>query len=124
MGVVRLCAFFLITVLGACGFGGDEIPKEILGKWQTRSVPRYEDFTIEITEDLLIFHNGLDVRDAQFITEWKTTRQDGKIHCEIYFRNEKDEESQVFLYYIPGENGGVIRIKNQDNIKWTRKDEF
>lgn len=99
------------------------MPSEILGKWHTSSAPRYYNFTIEITKDHIVFHNGPNIRDVHSISRITSVQEDGKRLHKLYFKNSKGEKSHLFLYFLKEQEEPVLRFKNQENIKWTRVPE-
>ena len=99
----------------------NEIPDELAGVWRT-SAPKYKDCFFDLNEHLIIFANGhlLENIDVNFISKIKNTHMGSQVLYIIYYENLENQEFKLSFYYDPS-NGGVIRFKNQEKIKWWKE---
>jgi len=122
---IRLKVFVLcvvVTALFGCQIWADKtVPEEVSGVWET-SAPRYVDSTFELKDEMIIFTNGMTYVNVNFITDIKQSPEKDKTLFVIYFENKEGLEYQRSFYYYKGQNGGMIRFKNQMNVEWTKKE--
>ena len=122
---IRLKGFVLcvvVTALFGCQILADKtVPEELVGEWET-SAPRYMDSTFVLKDEMIIFTNGLDYINVNSITDIKQSPDKDKTLYDIYFKNKEGLKYQRSFYYFKGQNGGMIRFKNQMDVKWTKKE--
>ncbi|MBW2490544.1 MAG: hypothetical protein JRE65_05290 [Deltaproteobacteria bacterium] len=96
-----------------------DIPENLIGKWTT-SEPRYEDRFFEIKKETIVYGLGGDKQDVYFVSNLETRLQGNQI---LYTLSCKDTDGLKFTrsFFYELINGGVIRFKNQKNIKWMKK---
>ena len=121
---IRLKGFVLcvvVTALFGCQILADKtVPEELFGVWET-SAPRYVNSTFEFKDEMIIFTNGMAYINVNFITDIKQSPDKDKTLFDIYFENKEGLEYQRSFYYFKGQNGGMIRFKNQMDVEWTKK---
>lgn len=109
----------LFIVFG-CQIGGNKtIPRELYGVWETSS-PRCEDCLFELREGLVIFQTGLSHMSINHIRDIKKTLQNGWTFFTIYYEDGEGLENKIGLLFYPTNEGGVLKFRNQDYIKWTK----
>ncbi len=97
------------------------VPEELIGVWVTDD-PRYVDHPFEIKKDTLIFEQGLGFFDFDVfpIGDLEKMDEDGNTLYIIHYLLPAGRKFEFSFYYAPTE-GGVIRFKNQPEMKWTKK---
>jgi len=119
----RLALCIIVTVFLECQICNDKtIPEELIGVWET-SAPHYENCFFKLNDEMIIFNNGLDYINANHITNLETSPERESVLYNIYYEDEKGQEYKLSLFYFKTPNGGVIKFKNQKEIKWTRRED-
>ncbi len=97
------------------------VPEELIGVWVTDD-PKYVDHPFEIKKDTLIFEQGLGYFDFDVfsIVDLEKMDEDGNTLYIIHYLIRAGRKFEFSFYYTPTE-GGVIRFKNQPEMKWTKK---
>jgi hypothetical protein len=97
------------------------VPEELIGVWVTDD-PKYVDYPFEIKKDTLIFEQALGYFDFDVfpIVNVEKSDTDGDALYIIYYLLPAGRKFEFSFYYTPTE-GGVIRFKNQPEMKWTKK---
>lgn len=109
----------LTTLLGCQPAKNTTLPDDLVGVWKT-SAPKYSDRSLEFTKDSIIFGTGKGNVDTHPIANIETIREDNTILYTISHLNREGHEYTLSFYYDPA-NGGVIRLKNQKTIAWTKE---
>jgi len=116
------CIAFAILILffGAQCQKEFTVPEELIGVWVTDD-PRYVDHPFEIKKDTLIFEQGLGYFDFDVfsIVDLEKMDADGDTLYIIHYLIRAGRKFEFSFYYAPTE-GGVIRFKNQPEMKWTK----
>ena len=97
------------------------VPEELIGVWVTDD-QKYLDHPFEIKRDTLIFEQGLGYFDFDVfpIVDLEKTDADGNTLYIIHYLIPAGRKFEFSFYYAATE-GGVIRFKNQPEMKWTKK---
>jgi hypothetical protein len=84
--------------------------------------PKYVDHPFEIKKDTLIFEQGLGFFDFDVfpIGNLEKMDEDGNTLYIIHYLLPAGRKFEFSFYYAATE-GGVIRFKNQPEMKWTKK---
>ena len=93
-------------------------PDRMIGRWTT-SEPRYTDRFFEISQTTFTYGIGGDKKDVCIISSIEKSVQGNTTLYTIKYRNVDGIKYIRSFYYFPG-NGGVIKFKNQKDIKWTK----
>ena len=122
---IVLVVLALLTNSGCSSNKIDNLPQEVLGQWETET-PKFEGFTFELAEETITFfdsnvENGIET----YVIEKRTKELDNenKTFYVVHYENEDGLELKHAFYYDPSE-GGEIRLKNQENVVWTRVPEY
>lgn len=94
------------------------IPDPMIGRWTT-SEPRYTDRFFELSQTTFTYGLGGDKKDVCVISSIKKSVQDNNTLYTINHHNTDGMKYTRSFYYYPA-NGGVIKFKNQEDIKWTK----
>jgi hypothetical protein len=117
------CIAFAILILffGAQCQKEFRVPEKLIGVWVTDD-PKYADHPFEIKKDTLIFEQGLGYFDFDVfpIVGLDKSGENGDTLYIIYYLIPSGRKFEFSFYYTPTE-GGVIRFKNQPEMKWTKK---
>ena len=91
---------------------------EFQGVWRT-TAENYADRFFEISDSTLTFGTGDGSQTIYYIrTVTKSTGDKDNVYT-ISYDNIEGTDFKLFFYYQPSQ-GGVIRFKNQEDVKWTR----
>ena len=114
-----LVALAVASLLGACQFQGEALPGTLLGLWTT-DAPKYRDRFFYLHPDNLTFGTGGGDSYSNDIVNIDITEEDGR---RLYHLEHVGAEGQTyfFSFYYEPENGGVIKLKNQEEIPWTKE---
>ena len=95
--------------------------EELIGVWVTDD-QKYLDHPFEIKRDTLIFEQGLGYFEFDVfpIVDLEKTDADGNTLYIIHYVLPAGRKFEFSFYYTAAE-GGVIRFKNQPEMKWTKK---
>jgi len=96
------------------------VPEELIGVWVTDD-PIYADNPFEIKRNTLIFEQGFGYFDFHVfpIVDLEKTDAGGDTLYIIYYLISTGRKFEFSFYYTPTQ-GGVIRFKNQPEMKWTK----
>ena len=96
------------------------VPIVLVGVWQTTAV-KYANRAIEITEDFLIFERGGGYSDfvAYPIKQVEKRSEDGRTLFVITYTIPEGLDYK-FSFYHAEENGGIIQLKNRNQIQWKK----
>ncbi len=111
-----VAAFLLIS---ACGPGTlDAPPASISGRWTTTDDPRYADRAFEITDDFLYLLQGGDTFAVYTIRDVEVIDDD----LPRYTIEYRGDEGALFSFviYLSQEDGGILYLANQMNMRWRR----
>lgn len=112
-------AFAILAVFCACRSPKDStIPAELIGIWKT-SAPTYADRHFEITKDSLSFGTGGGKYDSHPILSIEKVIKENK-HVYVISYADGGHKSVFSFHFYPA-NDGMIRIKNQEDLQWTRQ---
>jgi hypothetical protein len=97
------------------------VPEELIGVWVTDD-PKYADHPFEIKKETLIFEQGQGYLDFDVfpIVGLEKTDADGDTLYIIHYVLPAGKKFEFSFYYASAE-GGVIRFRNQPEMKWTKK---
>ena len=97
------------------------VPEELIGVWVTKD-PNYFDHPFEIKKNTVIFEQGLGYLDFDVypIEGVQKTESEGKTLYIIYYTLPSGKIFE-FSFYYSSANGGIIRFKNQPEMKWTKR---
>ena len=111
----------LIVFFGAQCQKEFTVPEELIGVWVTDD-PKYADHPFEIKKETLIFEQGQGYLDFDVfpIVNLEKTDADGNTLYIIHYVLPAGKKFEFSFYYASAE-GGVIRFKNQHEMKWTKK---
>ena len=111
----------LIVFFGAQCQKEFTVPEELIGVWVTDD-PKYADHPFEIKKETLIFEQGQGYLDFDVfpIVNLEKTDADGNTLYIIHYVLPAGKKFDFSFYYASAE-GGVIRFKNQPEMKWTKK---
>ena len=118
---IFLAVFAFLTSLGCSSNEIENLPRELLGHWETNA-PKFNGFSFELSKEALSFtdlnaENGIEF----YIIQKRTKDLDKKnnVYYTVYYENKEGLEFKFALYYdLSG--GGKIILKNQKAIVWTR----
>jgi hypothetical protein len=118
----RILAALVLLIMGlGCQSGQTtNIPDDMVGVWET-SASKYKDRFLEIKKDVLIFGTGDGDQTIQSIQKVKADRQDQKDLYTVYYLDDDGGEYSFSFFYDP--IGGVIKLKNQEEIEWRKNSE-
>jgi hypothetical protein len=87
----------------------------LIGVWKT-SAPTYADRYFEITKDSITFGTGEGTHVSHRILSIEMVPQEAE---QVYIISYADGgQKSVFSFHL---NNGVIRIKNQKELQWTKQ---
>jgi hypothetical protein len=111
----------LILLFGAQCQKEFTVPEKLVGVWVTDD-PKYVDHPFEIKKETLIFEQGLGYLDFDVfpIVDLEKKDANGSTLYVIHYVLPAGKKFEFSFYYTPTE-GGVIRFKNQPEMKWTKK---
>jgi hypothetical protein len=116
-----LVVFVILTIFGCSSNEIDNLPQEMLGRWETET-PKFAGFSFELSEETITFtdlnaENGIE----SYTIEKRTKELDNQknIFYVVHYENEEGLELKHAFYYDPSK-GGEIRLKNQKSVLWTR----
>lgn len=95
------------------------LPDDLVGVWKT-SAPKYAGRSLEFTKDSIIFGTGEGNLDPHPIANIETIHEGNSILYTISHLNSEGQQYILSFSYDPA-NGGVIRLKNQKTIAWTKE---
>ena len=95
------------------------VPDSLVGVWET-AAPRYADRFFEIKKNHIIFGTGEGNFDVQRIKSIEETGGAKSTAYTIHYANPGEPEHELSFYYEPDGNG-IVRFKNQHQIKWTKR---
>ena len=97
------------------------VPGELIGVWVTDD-PKYADHPFEIKKETLIFEQGQGYLDFDVfpIVALEKSDADGDTLYTIHYLLPAGKKFE-FSFYYASVDGGVIRFKNQPEMKWTKK---
>lgn len=116
---------FLTIVIGLVMFFGwhcgyeKSAPNELVGVWKA-SGPKYADRFLKIDTDTITFGTGGGTFKSYAISKIKKESEAQGMLYTIYYEDEVEDKYTFALYYS-SERGGVIRLKNQREIIWTKE---
>jgi len=109
-----------VLAIFACSFGCQSekekaIPDALIGVWKT-SAPGYENNSLELWKDEILFGVGRSEFSANSIFKVKTVHPDGERTSliTIYYIDGEGKDNAVSIYYDQTPPGS-IRFKNQAN---------
>ena len=120
--VLLLCVLIIVTVFTALAAIYSQkttpIPDDLIGTWSTLS-PQYAKRFFQIQKHVLVFGTGETMSDYGAISKVKKAVQDENVLFTIYYESDQGGEQQ-FSFFYDAVDGGTIRFKNLQKIKWTR----
>ncbi|MEW6665188.1 MAG: hypothetical protein AB1512_08210 [Thermodesulfobacteriota bacterium] len=115
-----LCLILLLSLPACQRYGSRSIPEELHGVWVTEA-ENYERCSLEITGEKLIFENGVTFIDINYIKGVEKTVERGTPLYTIHYQNSAGEHYKVSVYYMKDGKGGMLCLKNQRRVTWTRR---
>jgi len=114
--------FVFLTSLGCSSNEIKNPPPEVLGHWETAD-SKFEGFSFELSNEAITF-TDLNAQENEveyyLIQKWtKDLDQNQKVYYTVYYKNKEGLELPFAFFYDPS-GGGIIRLKNQKTIVWTR----
>jgi hypothetical protein len=118
-----LTILIIVTALFGCQKWKDKtVPKELLGVWATTE-QRYASCTFEVTDKMIIFSNdSLDHTDINHVTGIEKIIEEGQTLYHIDYKDSEGLKYTLSLIYSKARNRGVVRLKNEMQIEWTKKE--
>ncbi len=104
-------------VMAAMPKSSDPLPDALMGVWESTS-ERYSDRSFELQVDLVTFQQGVDEFTTHPITGLEATPEDGGT---IYVLRYDIGETEYDFSFVHQPDEGLIRFKNQPQIKWYKK---
>jgi hypothetical protein len=96
------------------------ISDDMVGVWKT-SDQKYEDRFIELKKEVVILGQGDGNESVQPIQKVTMIRQNGKELYTVHYLDDNGDKDSISFYYDPV--GGILRLKHQSNIEWTKGTE-
>lgn len=112
------CAL-LMTFWGCQPAKTTTLPENLVGVWRTSFSP-YADRYIELTPDRMILGIGEGESTSYPIKQIVKVREEQNVLYHIYYTNLEGQEYVFSFYYDPAD-GGVMTLRNQKQVKWTRQ---
>jgi hypothetical protein len=114
-----LAALSIVICFFGCRSEKDEtIPDALIGVWTT-SAPGYEDNSLEIGNDEILFGVGHSESSSNHMYKVETVRQaDAKTTLITIFYTDEDGKDNASSLYYDQTPPGSIRFKNQMQIEW------
>lgn len=121
MKLVRtLAALAVFTLLLACGARKfPSVPDELVGVWKT-SAPQYADRFFELRKSFIVFGTGEASVSVHFIEYVEEAPAGERTLYTISYLDDGKRYRWSFSY--DPEHGKVIRLKNQTQMVWTKKE--
>jgi hypothetical protein len=94
------------------------VPVELEGRWVSDH-PKYKDRYLELSRVSVVYRTGLDNLDVNFVTSVEKQPHGNHYLYTIHYKSKKNGEGKISFYWDPS-NTGVITLKNQDSINWTK----
>jgi hypothetical protein len=121
---IFLVVLTLLINLGCSSNEIENLPHEVLGRWETET-PKYAGFFFELSEEAITFtdlnaENGIESNMIEKRT--KELDNENNIFYVVHYENEEGLALKFAFYYDPS-GGGKIRLKNQETTVWTRVSE-
>ncbi len=116
-----LVVFAFLTSLGCSSNEIENLPREVLGHWETKT-PKFKSFSFELSQEAITFTDLNAENVVEFYTIQKRTKdldRKDNVYYTVYYENKEGLEFQFALYYYSS-GGGIIILKNQKKIVWTR----
>ena len=120
---MRLRYILAALVILACFFGcrseeDETIPDALIGVWKT-STPGYEDNSLELRKDEIVFGVGQSEYVVNSVYKVETVRPKGEKTplITIHYTDEEGKDNTSSIYYDETPPGS-IRFKNQMQIEW------
>ena len=95
------------------------LPEELAGVWITPA-PKYDDRFFELSRVTIIFGTGGDRIAVYFVKKVDESVPDKRTLYTVYGRNREGLEDKLSFYYDTDDR--TIRLKNQESIVWTMKE--
>lgn len=128
--------FIILFVFFGCGNQKSIITEDGLeGVWKTKE-PRYNDCSLALTKDLIIFSSGeifevldaflLKSIDVNYILKVRKTSKKGKEDLDLYtiYYESMEKQEFKFSFYFDPSDGGKIIFKNQKQMEWKKEGEL
>src|SRR4030042_3127838 len=119
-GVLVIIIYLIVLPTCQCG-EKKAVPEDLIGVWET-AAPTYADRFFEIRINEIIFGTGEEKFDTYPITKIKTEKEseEQEMLYILCYKNIEGQEYKFSFYYDPA-NQGTIRLKNQQEMVWTKK---
>jgi hypothetical protein len=98
-----------------------KFPENFFGTWTT-SKAKYTDRFFELAQNTVTFGIGKQKINVYDISKVEKIVQDNEVLYIIKYHNSDGVQYSLSFYY-DATNGGVITLKNQKHIPWTKKKE-
>ncbi len=110
-------AILIVSGVMAARPKSDPLPDALMGVWESTSA-RYADRSFEIQPDQVTFQQGSDKFTTHPITGLEATPEDG---ATTYVLRYDIGETEYDFSFVHQPDEGLIRFKNQPQIKWYKK---
>ncbi len=115
-----LALLFAISLFGCQPEGSETLPHELEGVWMSPA-PRFKNDTLELSKKFIVFTSGesKDFISVNFIVKVEVTPEKNHFFYIIHYKNNDEQRYKLAFYYHPSK-GGVMRLKNRENIEWRK----
>jgi hypothetical protein len=112
-----LALLFSISLLGCQLEGSETLPPELEGVWMSPAT-RHKNDTLELSQEFIVFTSGdpQDFVDVNFIVKVEEKPEKNHIFYIIHYENIEEQRYKFAFYYYPSK-GGVMRLKNREDIE-------
>lgn len=107
------------TIMGCQSRKDNIVPENLVGVWKT-SHPKYADRFLEIKNNIIIIGKGKETIGLHPIVAFDHHWEGNSVLYTISHINDHGKRYTTSLYYEP--TNGVIRLKNQTHVIWTKED--
>jgi hypothetical protein len=109
----------ILLVMGCQDSLIKQAPAEIVGTWEADD-PRFKGCTMEITPNRIVFGNPVTGMTRNYITMIRKSPEGTRTLYEISYENAEELDYLLPVYYIRSGEEEILRLKNRDEVKWTR----
>ena len=118
-GLVFILLLMLLSVVYFSLGIKHQIPEAVYGKWVTNHA-QYKDRFFMLTNENVIFGVGDGNETAYYLNSIEKHIEKGQIFYTVIFEDDAGDSYQQSFYF--DENSpGIIRFKNQKEIKWHKR---
>ncbi|MBW1721967.1 MAG: hypothetical protein JRH13_08870 [Deltaproteobacteria bacterium] len=117
-----LISAIAMLVSDCSGRSGDDFPRELIGEWRT-DAEGYEDCSLELAPDTIIFSKGVEFIDVNFILRVRTRKEGRATLFDIDYENRDHQEFHLTLFYYRDSKGEILKFKNRRSIEWRKQSD-